>query len=244
LAQDRAEPRSAAAPPSSQWRDLRVRTLSALVAGPVGLGLLWQGGIAWQVALLLLLILMLREWARLARALPLPVPLQFGLGLAYLLPAVSALIWLRDDPQSGLRNVLFVMLVVWASDIGAYCVGRLIGGKRLAPHISPGKTWSGAVGGIASAALVGLIASQIAPGGDAWRGIWVAVLLGVAAELGDLLESALKRQAGAKDSGQFLPGHGGLLDRLDGMLLAAPIAAMLALAAGKGMLLWQTMPLP
>ena len=152
--------------------------------------------------------------------------------------ATLALLWLRADPAVGLGNVLFVMLVVWASDIGAYMVGRLIGGPKLAPSISPGKTRSGAVGGLVSAMLIGLIAAEMTNGGAPLRAALEAGLLGIASQSGDLLESAIKRRAGVKDSGWILPGHGGLLDRLDGLLTAAPLAAIMALAAGQGMYLW------
>ncbi|HET9020103.1 MAG TPA: phosphatidate cytidylyltransferase, partial [Acetobacteraceae bacterium] len=116
--------------------------------------------------------------------------------------------------------------------IGAYLSGRLVGGARLAPRISPGKTWSGAIGGLLAAALVGAAA-----GGG--RGALVAAVLSVVAQAGDLAESAAKRRAGVKDSGRLIPGHGGVLDRLDALLAAAPAAALLALALGPGVALWE-----
>ncbi len=161
------------------------------------------------------------------------------LGIGYLGPAVLALMWLRDFETVGRANVLFVVLIVWASDIGAYLVGRMIGGALLAPQISPGKTWSGAVGGLVSAMLVGLVAVGAGQVGAPLRAMLVAGCLGVAAQFGDLIESRLKRYFGVKDSGRLIPGHGGLLDRLDGLLLAAPLAAILAIYLGRGMILWQ-----
>jgi phosphatidate cytidylyltransferase len=150
------------------------------------------------------------------------------------LPAI-ALIWLRGDTVAGRDSVLFVLLVVWATDIAAYLAGRLVGGPRLAPSISPGKTWSGAAGGLAGALLVGWTAGfsavPLAPGLSA---VPLAAALSVVAQAGDLLESAIKRRFGVKDSGRLIPGHGGLLDRLDGILTAAPAAALLALASGRG----------
>jgi len=154
-------------------------------------------------------------------------------GVIYIgLPAVS-LIWLRDSADVGRGDVLFVLLVVWATDIAAYLAGRLIGGPRLAPAISPGKTWSGAAGGLIGALLVGWSA---APG---LAMLPLAAVLSVAAQAGDLMESGLKRRFGVKDSGKLIPGHGGLLDRLDGVLTAAPAAALLALAAGRGVGFWR-----
>jgi phosphatidate cytidylyltransferase len=160
-------------------------------------------------------------------------------GVPYLGVAAVALVWLRDDPVAGRWNVLFVTLVVWASDIGAYVVGRLVGGWRLAPVISPGKTWSGAVGGLLAAAAVGWVAWLREPGTSAAHALAVACLLGLISQLGDLLESFIKRRFGVKNSGSLIPGHGGLLDRLDGMLAAGPAAALLASDAGRGTLLWQ-----
>lgn len=165
-------------------------------------------------------------------------------GVPYLGLALIALAWLRADAAAGRANVLFVLLIVWASDIGAYCVGRLLGGPKLAPRISPAKTWSGAIGGLAAAMTVGALTAALTGAGDEGsaaplRALPVAALLGVASQSGDLLESALKRHYGVKDSGHLIPGHGGLLDRLDGLIAAAPVAALLAALLGRGMVLWQ-----
>ncbi len=160
-------------------------------------------------------------------------------GVLYVGVAGVALIWLRGDNAAGRANVLFLVVVVWASDIGAYAAGRLLGGRKLAPAISPGKTWSGAVGGLLAAMLVGEVAGRLLAAGPGGQAAMVAGLLGVSAQAGDLLESAVKRHFGVKDSGQLIPGHGGLLDRLDGLLTAAPAAAVLALLLGRGVTLWQ-----
>jgi len=159
-------------------------------------------------------------------------------GIPYLGLAVVALAWLRTG-EAGRDNVLFLLLVVWASDIGAYAAGRLIGGPKLAPRISPSKTWAGACGGLAAAMAVGAVVALALHDGALARILAVAGGIGVAAQLGDLLESALKRHYGVKDSGHLIPGHGGLLDRLDGVLTAAPVAALLAVLAGHGVVLWQ-----
>jgi phosphatidate cytidylyltransferase len=165
-------------------------------------------------------------------------PLAFG--IPYLGLAAVALVWLRRQPTGGGANVIVLLLVIWASDIGAYMAGRAIGGPRLAPAISPGKTWSGAIGGITSAAVVGFAASAILGAGPvSARPILFAVLIGVIAQAGDLFESHLKRQFGVKDSGSMIPGHGGLLDRLDAVLTAAPATAVLALILGPGVVLWE-----
>ncbi len=156
-----------------------------------------------------------------------------AVGVPYVGLAALALVWLRGDVGAGRGNVLFLLLVVWATDITAYVAGRVLRGPKLAPAISPGKTWSGAAGGLAGAVLVGWVA---APG---LFGASVAAALSVVAQAGDLMESGIKRHYGAKDSGKLIPGHGGLLDRMDGVLTAAPAMALLALAMGRGVGFWQ-----
>lgn len=157
-------------------------------------------------------------------------------GLPYIGLGTVALVWLRAMPVTGLANVLLLLLVVWASDVGAYVAGRAIGGPKLAPAISPGKTCSGAIGGLMAASLVGVGAAfwiGQTPGGIGWL-LPLAASLSAVAQAGDLLESAIKRHFGVKDSGWLIPGHGGLFDRLDGLLAAAPAAAALAFALGRG----------
>ncbi len=219
---------------SGRWRDLAVRAASAAVLLPVALYALWQGGVIWNALLVITFVLMLREWHLMAgRKLP---PAQALLGLLWIGPALVALIWLRDREPGGFGNVLFMLCVVWASDIGAYMIGRLIGGPKLAPSISPGKTRSGAMGGMLAAIGVGVAGASIGHGDVIIAGL-VAVGLGVVSQIGDLLESAVKRHFGVKDSGNLIPGHGGLLDRLDAVLTVAPVAA--ALVAWRGVELWR-----
>ncbi len=220
---------------SSPWRDLGVRAASALVLVPVGVGSIWLGGAVWVIALSVVLGATAIEWVFLWRARQPARPAAPGLllaGLAYIALAYAALLALRDGP-SGRLDVLFIMVVVWAGDIGAYGAGRQLGGPRLAPGISPGKTWSGAVGGTLAAVLAGAALAHWA-----WRAAALALGLSLVAQAGDLLESAVKRRLGAKDSSKLIPGHGGLLDRLDGVLAASPVALAVWLAAGPG-LLWR-----
>lgn len=151
-----------------------------------------------------------------------------ALGLLYCgLPAV-ALIWLRGTSW-GFYATLFVMAVVWGADIAAYFTGRAVGGPKLAPAISPNKTWSGATGGLLGALLVAGALALLWPGYANAAGIGrlalLAVPLAVLSILGDLYESGLKRHAGVKDSGSILPGHGGVMDRLDGLVPAAVAGA-------------------
>ena len=235
----RADAPAGAAPASRRWADLRLRTASAAVLGAATLLGVWSGGIGWAAVVGLGACALAAEWAVLTRhpwlgCVP-AVPARAATGLAYLLPGCAALLWLRLDPVAGLRNTVFLLLVVWASDIGAYLVGRLVGGPKLAPAVSPGKTWSGGLGGLLAAVAVGACFGFGATIGPAMA---AAALVGVVSQAGDLAESAVKRGFGVKDSGRIIPGHGGLLDRVDGLIVAAPVAAGLAVAAGPGMPLW------
>lgn len=149
---------------------------------------------------------------------------RLAAGVYYAAIPIFALLYLRDQPH-GLLLTFWALGLVWATDIGAFFVGRSIGGPKLAPSISPGKTWSGLGGGVVAALLFGFALHF-------WLGLPIRLaaasgLLAVAAQLGDLFESWLKRRAGVKDSGSLLPGHGGVLDRLDGVVTSAPIAALL-----------------
>ena len=158
-------------------------------------------------------------------------PVAFG--PLYLGAPAAALLWLRATPEDGLLLAIGLLAAVWATDIGAWAVGSAVGGARLAPRLSPRKTWAGAVGGgvLATAAGAALAAASgsLHPAAGALAG----AALSVAAQLGDLFESWLKRRRGAKDSGAILPGHGGMLDRVDGLMGAAPaLAAAVALADG------------
>jgi phosphatidate cytidylyltransferase len=151
---------------------------------------------------------------------------RLGLGVLYVGLPVLALLVLRGEPH-GILLTFWAMALVWACDIGAYFAGRAIGGPKLAPAISPGKTWAGLAGGVIAAGLFGLALNALF--GLPMALALVTPLLALVSQFGDLFESRLKREAGVKDSGSILPGHGGLLDRLDGLVPVAPIAAILAL---------------
>lgn len=156
-----------------------------------------------------------------------------GLGVLYLGLPLLALVWLRALPEIGLATILWLFLVVWSTDIMAYVVGRKMGGPKLAPSISPGKTWSGLYGGMAGAAVIGVVMALVVEQISLLPSVVLAIALAVVAQIGDLAESALKRQAGVKDSGGLIPGHGGLFDRIDGLLFAAPVLAVVMMIANR-----------
>lgn len=164
------------------------------------------------------------------------------LGIPYVALPVLALVLLRSNNISGVHAIMWVMLVVWATDSFAYFAGRIIGGPKLAPVLSPKKTWAGLLGGMAGAAVVsGIYAVFWLPG---WVGLaLVAAALAVVAQLGDIFESALKRRYDVKDSGYLIPGHGGILDRVDGLVAVGVVAAIIGFARNSsnladGLLLW------
>lgn len=210
--------------------ELATRTAVGIILIGIALASALFGGTVFAVLVALIATIMYVEWTRMVGS--------WGfrwrfLGFFYcLLPAVS-LLWIRERAEyegvgSGFDLLIWVFLVVWATDIGAFFAGRTIGGPKLAPSISPNKTIAGLIGGIVCAALLA----------GAWvyyvrlpaKLLWLAVLFGAAAQMGDLFESGLKRRAGLKDSGTWLPGHGGLLDRLDGLVPVAVLTAALLVA--------------
>jgi phosphatidate cytidylyltransferase len=168
------------------------------------------------------------------------VPLQFGergllsaAGVVYTgLPAV-ALLWLRGDHDWGFHAILLIFALVWATDTFAYLCGRLIGGPKLWPSVSPNKTWSGLIGGVISAAGAGAIYAHVI-GASVPMLAACGLVLGLLAQAGDLAESALKRHFGVKDASNLIPGHGGFMDRMDGVVTVAVAAAMIALWANPG----------
>jgi len=159
-----------------------------------------------------------------------------GAGVLYAGAAMLAPALLRASPTQGLAAMLWVYAIVWGTDIGAYFGGRLIGGPKLWPAVSPGKTWSGAgVGAVVSTVLAVMAAALSVPVALRWIPlIEIGLITSVASQGGDLFESAMKRRAGVKDSSRLIPGHGGLMDRLDGFIVGASVAAVIAWVRSEG----------
>ena len=144
-------------------------------------------------------------------------------GFIYSLAPAIALLWIRDRSLLGIELLLWVFITTWSVDIGAYFAGRSIGGPKLAPAISPNKTWAGLIGGMAAAALFAGLWTLLLDLPSIL--LWLAAPFALGAQIGDLFESWLKRRAGVKDSGTWLPGHGGALDRLDGLVVVSVLTA-------------------
>ncbi|HZF34581.1 MAG TPA: phosphatidate cytidylyltransferase [Candidatus Angelobacter sp.] len=162
-----------------------------------------------------------------------------AVGVAYVGVPCLAMAWLRARPDDGLAALLWVLALVWATDTGAYIAGRGLGGPKLAPRISPNKTWAGLIGGMVAAAAVGLAGSLLMAGVSASIAIPVSAALAVVEQAGDLFESAVKRHFGVKDSSHLIPGHGGVLDRVDGLLAVSLVVAALSWAVGHTILIWR-----
>lgn len=166
------------------------------------------------------------------------------LGVPYVSLPPIAFVVLREDPNYGIAAIVFVMLMVWAADTLAYFAGRILGGPKLAPRISPKKTWAGMGGAMAGSALAALLVGVAMGLPSLWMLVIVAALLAIVEQAGDLFKSAMKRRYGVKDSGRLIPGHGGVIDRVDGLVAVAAAAALIGVLragmehAGAGILVW------
>lgn len=209
--------------------DLWTRVGSAIVLFAIAGTALWFGGIAFGLLLLVGGALVVVEWLALVRAMGLGSGAKAALtafGPVAILGAMAGLWFIREN--LGMTAALWVFGMVWATDIGAYFAGRAFGGARLAPRISPSKTWSGLIGGMIAALIVSATIGD--RGGIVGVPLWIGLFMGLLAQLGDLGESWMKRRAGVKDSGKLIPGHGGLFDRVDGLLPVALVLGALAFA--------------
>jgi len=209
---------------------LLLRVVSAVILGPLLLAAVWYGFPWIDLVAALCAPIMIGEWFRLTRGRP----VALGLAVLYSIAALLALLWLRHQPTYGRETIIWILACVWATDIGAYFIGSLAGGAKLAPSISPSKTWSGLVGGMCASAVVSAAAGLLFQAGDTIALALTGLAIAVVAQAGDLIESAAKRRAGVKDSGAIIPGHGGVLDRIDGLIAALVfIAALRLVTAGE-----------
>ena len=207
--------------------ELLVRTATGLVLVAVALLAAVHGGNLVAIFVAAVATLMFYEWTRLVRGWG---AAWYASGFVYALLPALALLWIRERDVHGLELLVWAFIVTWATDIGAYFAGRRFGRRKLATAISPGKTVEGLYGGIAAAALFGGAWALATGLGTAL--LVLAPVLALAAQAGDLFESSMKRRAGVKDSGTWLPGHGGILDRLDGLV---PVAVLTAAAQLLGL---------
>jgi phosphatidate cytidylyltransferase len=207
--------------------DLLIRTLTGILLIAVALAGAAVGGNLFAFFVAAVATAMFYEWTRIVRGWG---AAWYASGFLYALLPALALLWIRERDTHGLELLLWVFLVTWSTDIGAYFIGRSIGRRKLAPSISPGKTIEGLFGGMVVAALVG--GAWVLAMGLGRPLLFLAPLFALAAQGGDLFESWMKRRAGLKDSGTWLPGHGGVLDRLDGLV---PVAVLTALAQLSGL---------
>ncbi|HUI35169.1 MAG TPA: phosphatidate cytidylyltransferase [Stellaceae bacterium] len=167
------------------------------------------------------------------------VPLWVAAGSLWVALPCIILLWLAQSETAGRATLVWVLAIVWATDIGAYAIGRLLGGPRLAPRWSPGKTWAGLLGGVFCAAIAGWVTARALGLSPALPLVLVSAGLAIVEQFGDLAESVAKRRFGVKDASSLIPGHGGLLDRLDGLLAVIPTVALLTWIGGGSVLTWR-----
>ncbi len=224
------------APPEADPKtgDMKTRIISALVAAPIVLAAIYFGSPVFEILVALAALILAFEWNRLCNGRA----AWLVAGLFYIIVPCLALLELRADPAHGRDTLLWLFAVVWAADTGAYAFGRLIGGAKLAPVISPNKTWAGLIGGIGMAGAAGGLTALILDSAGLFTLAGWSAAIGAVSQAGDLVESWVKRHFGVKDTGAILPGHGGLFDRVDGLLAAAVAVALIEASAKGSILTW------
>ncbi len=213
--------------------NLKKRIITASIAAPIVLLVIYIGGWFYTLTLTCLAVLMAYEWHHMTESKNLK---WLAFGVIYISIPISAMMWLRHI-EEGMVIVFWIVILVWATDIGAYIAGKTIGGAKLAPSISPNKTWAGLTGGIIFAMVIGLIFGIFAHSSFITITL-ISGLLAIIEQIGDLAESKIKRLLDIKDTGNILPGHGGILDRVDGFTIVAPIVALLITLFGDRLFSW------
>ncbi len=223
-----------------------LRFISTIVLAPPALAAIWFGWPYFDAMVFVIGVIAVVELYRVSNANGHIQTTATGriawplVGLLYVGVACAGLLVLRADAEQGRGLVVAFFAVVWATDIGAYLIGRAVGGPKLAPAISPKKTWSGAIGGAICAIAAGfLTGSAMDLSYSSIVLLGMAGVISVVSQIGDLVESWWKRRFDVKDSGNLIPGHGGILDRIDGVLLASPVAAASHWLAHGGSMPWK-----
>jgi phosphatidate cytidylyltransferase len=224
---------------SATVNNLVLRVISAAVLAPVAIYAAYLGGWPFTVFWAAATVAVLWEWISLVTGLGWIIA---GIGYAGIM--LLAPLLLRGDEAYGFLAVLLLFAIVWTTDVLGYFAGRAFGGPKLLPAVSPKKTWSGAIAGTLGAMIVAVMAASFFGTFNRTAIAIIALLLSVVAQLGDLLESWVKRQFGAKDASRLIPGHGGVMDRLDGFWAAALLGCLIGLLRGgfdgaaRGLLVW------
>jgi phosphatidate cytidylyltransferase len=201
---------------------LKIRILSAIILIPLMVTIVYQGGYIFTALIILAALLAGYEWYKMTFAVSQSIP-HLLFGLIFIIFGTGSFIFLRLGIEQGAYLALTQMIAVWASDTGAYVTGKRFGGKKLAPLTSPNKTWAGLIGSMVFTGLFMFVLFASLLGSLSYLWFFAGLSLGVIGQMGDLFVSQYKRRANLKDSGQVIPGHGGLLDRVDSWLLISPV---------------------
>ena len=218
-------------------KSLNRRIISAATLAPLVLATIYFGGFYFNTLIIFMAVIMTSEWFGIINnarneddTITKPSNTWVILGILYVGVFASCLLYLRNL-EKGFETILFLVLLIWSTDISAYFTGKLVGGPKIFKPISPNKTWSGLIGGMVAASLVGSILSIFTN-----YNLTTMVILGAAfaviAQFGDFLESGIKRKFGVKDSGNIIPGHGGIMDRMDGFVTTTPLFVVISVING------------
>lgn len=200
----------------------RQRIISAIILVPLALIAIFYSKDLFLILAIVITIIMTAEWIDMTRNIENQNKWRL-IGLGYILIPIYSVIKIRDNSS----EILFWMFaIIWSTDIFAFFAGKILGGAKLAPKISPNKTWSGLFGGVIASMIIGFMSSFMFSGGVLFF-VFLSAFLSILEQVSDLLESKFKRIFGVKDSGNIVPGHGGVLDRMDGMMLVAPLVLFL-----------------